>query len=186
MKHHRTPGSVTGSAIISMTGLSIGGWWWTWSLVLVGLIVGFAGCSARRATMPTPADVSRPNTLGAGAVTSAALALRGTPYRAGGDSPEGFDCSGFTSYVFGLHGVALPRRTQDQYAMGTRVRSVEDLEPGDLVFFTTVASGPSHVGLALEGDRFIHAPSERGRVRVEQLSTRYWSRRFIGARRVLP
>jgi len=117
------------------------------------------------------------------ALTSTALALRGTPYRDGGTSPKGFDCSGFVQYVFGRHGVRLPRLTRDQFRVGHRV-DPDQLEPGDLVFFTTVAPGASHVGIAVGPDQFVHAPSERGVVRVERLSSSYWSRRFIGARRL--
>ncbi len=127
-------------------------------------------------TIPLPAETH--------AITVTALSLRGVPYRDGGASPSGFDCSGFTHYVYGQHGVALPRLATDQFDVGTEVTRTE-LEPGDLVFFATTASGPSHVGLALGGDEFVHAPSQRGEVRVERLSARYWSRRWIGAKRVM-
>lgn len=116
------------------------------------------------------------------ALTGTALALRGAPYRNGGTTPEGFDCSGFVQYVFGQHGVAMPRETRDQFRVGGQVGR-DDLAPGDLVFFTTVAPGASHVGIMIGDDQFVHAPSERGVVRVERLSSRYWSRRFVGARR---
>jgi len=65
-----------------------------------------------------------------------ALSLRGTPYRNGGSDPTGFDCSGFTQYVFALHGVALPRDVREQFRYGNAV-SEKDLAPGDLVFFST-------------------------------------------------
>jgi cell wall-associated NlpC family hydrolase len=116
------------------------------------------------------------------ALTSTALALRGAPYRYGGASPEGFDCSGFVQYVFGQHGVSLPRETREQFRTGRTIKP-DKLEPGDLVFFTTVAPGASHVGIMIGGDQFVHAPSERGVVRVERLSASYWSRRYVGARR---
>ena len=80
--------------------------------------------------------------------------------------------------------MALPRLATDQFDVGTDV-SRSDLEPGDLVFFTTTAAGPSHVGMALGGDEFVHAPSRRGEVRVERLSARYWAQRWIGAKRVV-
>ncbi|MGE0042589.1 MAG: C40 family peptidase [Vicinamibacterales bacterium] len=116
-------------------------------------------------------------------ITSTALSLRGAPYRNGGASPKGFDCSGFVQYVFEQHGLALPRQVRDQYSVGKKVSS-RQLEPGDLVFFSTVAPGASHVGIALGGDQFVHAPSSNGVVRVETLSTSYWAKRFIGAKRV--
>src|SRR6266852_3717527 len=118
------------------------------------------------------------------ALTSTALALRGSPYRNGGIDPSGFDCSGFTQYVFGQHGLGLPRGVRDQFRLGSSVQP-EDVAPGDLVFFTTLGSGASHVGIALGGDEFIHAPSASGVVRVEHLSAPYWSRRFVGVRRLM-
>jgi peptidoglycan DL-endopeptidase CwlO len=116
-------------------------------------------------------------------VTGTALGLRGAPYRNGGADPRGFDCSGFVTYVFGQNGVPLPRTVGDLFRAGREVNGA--IEPGDLVFFTTVAPGASHVGIAIGGDEFVHAPSSTGEVRVERLSASYWSTRFVGARRVL-
>ena len=65
-----------------------------------------------------------------------------------------------------------------------RTSTVIELEPGDLVFFSTVAPGASHVGIVIGGDQFVHAPSERGVVRVESLGAQYWASRYIGAKRV--
>lgn len=115
----------------------------------------------------------------------AALALeyRGIPYRNGGADPTGFDCSGFTQYVFAQFGVELPREVHDQFSVGTRIRSPQ-LSIGDLVFFETVGRGASHVAIFLGGGEFVHAPSSNGVVRVERLDSRYWSARFVGARRV--
>jgi cell wall-associated NlpC family hydrolase len=113
---------------------------------------------------------------------STALALRGAPYRNGGSTPEGFDCSGFVQYVFGRHGLTMPRETREQFQVGRAIRR-DQLAPGDLVFFSTVAPGASHVGIVIDRDQFVHAPSTRGVVRVERLSASYWDRRFIGARR---
>ena len=113
-----------------------------------------------------------------------ALELRGVPYRNGGADLKGFDCSGFTQYVFAQHGVSLPRAVRDQFSMATQQVTPNDLEPGDLLFFTTTEPGASHVAIAVGGDEFIHAPSSTGVVRVERLSARYWADRFVGARRV--
>jgi cell wall-associated NlpC family hydrolase len=117
-------------------------------------------------------------------VTGTALALRGTPYRNGGADPAGFDCSGFVRYVFAQHGVTVPRKVGEQFRTGREVRSGQ-VAAGDLVFFTTVAPGASHVGIAIGGDTFVHAPSTTGEVRVERLTAPYWSTRSVGARRVL-
>jgi len=136
--------------------------------------------------IPTPGPAKPPPAAGADLgyiVTGTALALRGTPYRNGGHDPSGFDCSGFVTYVFGHNGVALPRTVSELYRAGKQVNGA--IEPGDLVFFTTVAPGASHVGIAIGGDEFVHAPSSTGEVRVERLGAAYWSTRFVGARRVL-
>ena len=117
------------------------------------------------------------------ALAGTALALRGAPYRNGGTDPSGFDCSGFTQYVFSQYGLSLPREVREQYRVGKSVK-VEDLAPGDILFFTTTEPGPSHVAIAIGGDQFVHAPSSTGVVRVEHLSSTYWSPRYLGARRL--
>jgi cell wall-associated NlpC family hydrolase len=117
------------------------------------------------------------------ALTATALALRGTPYRNGGNDPNGFDCSGFTQYVFNQYGVRLPREVKDQFQAGVVVNP-EELQAGDLLFFATSGDAATHVGIAIDSDQFIHAPSSTGVVRVERLSQPYWARRFLGARRV--
>ena len=117
------------------------------------------------------------------AVTGTALAFRGTPYRNGGADPKGFDCSGFTQYVFAQHGVSLPREVREQYRLGKSLKPNE-LSPGDLIFFSTTEAGVSHVAIAVGGDEFVHAPSSSGVVRVEHIGASYWSQRYLGARRV--
>jgi cell wall-associated NlpC family hydrolase len=118
------------------------------------------------------------------ALSGTALSLRGAPYRNGGIDPvAGFDCSGFVKYVYEQNGVNMPREVREQFRIGKNVNK-DQLEPGDLVFFSTVAPGASHVGIMIGGDQFVHAPSEKGVVRVESLSQQYWATRFIGAKRV--
>ena len=131
---------------------------------------------------PNPAMPGRGGAEGY-ALSGTALSLRGAPYRDGGADPAGFDCSGFVRYVYEQHGVAMPRQVRDQFRVGKTVDRAQ-LEPGDLVFFSTVAPGASHVGIVIGGDQFVHAPSERGVVRVESLGAQYWASRFIGAKRV--
>jgi cell wall-associated NlpC family hydrolase len=87
--------------------------------------------------------------------------------------------------VFALHGIVLPRETREQFQVGAKIE-LKDIRTGDLVFFRTVAKGPSHVGIVVDDDQFVHAPSSTGVVRVEHLSVPYWSRRFIAARRMSP
>ena len=120
------------------------------------------------------------------ALVGTALSLRGAPYRNGGADPLGFDCSGLTQYVFAQYGVSLPREVRDQFQQGTSVKTGK-LAAGDLLFFTTVSTstpGPTHVGIAIGGDQFVHAPSSAGVVRVEHLSASYWTARYRGARRI--
>ena len=135
--------------------------------------------SPTTAATPTP---SRPATDGY-ALAGTALGLRGIPYRNGGSDPSGFDCSGFTQYVFAQYGIALPREVREQFRVGKAVKP-DDLAAGDIIFFTTTDPGPSHVAIAIGGDEFVHAPSSAGVVRVEHLSSSYWSPRYLGARRV--
>jgi cell wall-associated NlpC family hydrolase len=135
---------------------------------------------------PAPPSSAAPGSprRDAASIVNDALALRGVPYRNGGSDLNGFDCSGFVQYVFAKHGVTLPRATREQLEHGTEVR-LAGIAPGDLIFFSTTASKEaSHVGVAIGGDEFVHAPSSRGVVRVEKFSAPYWSRRIIGVRRI--
>jgi cell wall-associated NlpC family hydrolase len=116
-----------------------------------------------------------------------ALGLVGTPYRrAGADPATGFDCSGFVLHVYrSALGLLLPRTTAAQADSGQRVRRLGDLRTGDLVFFDTGGRGISHVGLYVGEGRFVHAPNHGGRVRLDDISDRYWQQRYRGARRVI-
>lgn len=116
-------------------------------------------------------------------VIQTALEFLGTPYRNGGTDPSGFDCSGFVQFVFARHGTWLPREVRTQFEEGQEI-DLQEVKPGDLVFFETVSRGASHVGIAVGDGRFIHAPSSRGVVRVEPYTAAYWNRRFVGARRL--
>ena len=102
-------------------------------------------------------------------VAGTALSLRGTPYRNGGSDPAGFDCSGFVSTSSARTASRVPRTVTEQFRAGRQVGGAQ-LEPGDLVFFSTVSPGASHVGIAIGGDEFVHAPSGTGEVRVERMS----------------
>jgi cell wall-associated NlpC family hydrolase len=117
------------------------------------------------------------------ALTGTALSLRGIPYRNGGTDTNGFDCSGFTQYVFAQHGISIPREVREQFRVGASVQP-DQLVAGDLLFFATTDPGASHVGISIGGDEFVHAPSSTGVVRVERLGSSYWSPRFLGARRI--
>jgi cell wall-associated NlpC family hydrolase len=113
------------------------------------------------------------------------LSFIGVNYRRGGESPEvGFDCSGFVRHVFReTLGLALPRTAREISRVGESV-STDNLEPGDLVFYNTRRKGFSHVGIYLGEHRFVHAPASGGEVRLEDMRTGYWMKRFNGARRI--
>jgi len=114
-----------------------------------------------------------------------ALDFIGIRYKRGGSSPEtGFDCSGFIKYLYNeTLGLVLPHNAKAIAQEGERVEKNE-LQPGDLVFFNTMRRTFSHVGIYLGDNLFVHAPRSGARVRIEDMSDRYWSRRYNGARRI--
>ncbi len=138
-----------------------------------------ASSGAPRAVVVPPGSVVRGATIAAEARTYA-----GAAYRAGGDNPAGFDCSGFVQYLYRHAGIVLPRTAESQFDVGRSLRP-RDVEAGDLVFFRTEGRRISHVGIATGHGTFIHAPNARSRVRVDRLDAAYWSDRYAGARRIV-
>jgi peptidoglycan DL-endopeptidase LytE len=112
-----------------------------------------------------------------------AFGFLGTRYRFGGTTRRGLDCSSFVQQVFKELDVSLPRTAREQFEVGNRVASA-DLQKGDLVFFRTYASFPSHVGIYLGNNRMIHASSRDRRVVISTLNTSYYRSRYIGAKRI--
>lgn len=130
-------------------------------------------------TLPTGPEARRQTLLQRG------MALLGTPYRWGGNSPDGgFDCSGLVGYVFRTAlGIELPRVSRDMARTGERVERTK-LDPGDLVFFGRRGNRVDHVGIYVGNGRFLHAPRTGRDVTVSSLDTGYWANRFLQARRV--
>lgn len=107
----------------------------------------------------------------------------GISYKTGGTTTAGFDCSGYTRYVFTKLGLSLPRTSQAQYKVGSSV-SRSELRSGDLVFFNTTGRGVSHVGIYVGNGKFANSSSSHG-VTISSLSQSYWASRYVGAKRVM-
>ncbi|MEF3303260.1 C40 family peptidase [Paenibacillus sp. GYB003] len=107
----------------------------------------------------------------------------GVKYKSAGATPSGFDCSGFTMYIFNKIGIELPHQSKSQATKGSWVDK-KDLRPGDLVFFNTDGKGISHVGIYLGDDEFIHSATDDGVVK-NKLSEKYYKNRYVTARRVI-
>ena len=116
-----------------------------------------------------------------------AFSLTGVRYKYGGSSPEtGFDCSGFVRYVFQqAANLTLPHGARALSQLGQNI-PLNQLRPGDLVFFDTLKSAFSHVGIYVGEGRFIHAPSSGGGIHVVNMEDEYWAKRYNGARRIEP
>lgn len=163
---------------------------------LLAALVLLAGCG-RDQVRPTPTPgvagstrdwpvVPAGDPAAANAVLMRAISLVGTPYRYGGNTPEGgFDCSGLVNYVFrDMLDLRLPRTSRELAAyQGPKVEP-RHLAAADLVFFGS-GGQVSHVGIYVGEGRFVHAPSTGGTVRLDHLDGSYWRRHYSGARRVL-
>lgn len=120
----------------------------------------------------------------AGQIVAAARNLLGQPVIWGGASPaQGFDCSGLVQYVYRQAGINLPRTADLQFLVGRTVLTAA-LQPGDLVYFTTYEPGPSHVGIYIGNDKFIHTSFEKGIVAIGDMKDNYFVQRYYGAKRI--
>ena len=116
-------------------------------------------------------------------MTNLALSLVGTRYISGGTSRGGFDCSGLTKYIYAQSGISIPRTAREQAVWGTAVKDVSQLQKGDLVLFSIHGSGVDHVGMYVGSGEFVHAANSRRGVRIDKLSSDYYSKCYVGARR---
>lgn len=150
------------------------------------LALALALCAAQSQANPLTTQGASASSSPTAEIVLRTLALMGVPYRAGGHSPDtGMDCSGLVRHVFQeAFGMALPRRSEEMGRIGEAIEAA-DLRPGDLVFFDTLRSAFSHVGVYIGAGRFVHAPTTGGQVRIEAMARPYWASRFNGARRLL-
>ena len=151
-------------------------------LVVLGVSFGLTACSSvveRPADLGT-SEVATSRRPGSGIVEIAQKYV-GAPYRWGGSSPSGFDCSGLVRYVYAQVGVELPHNAAKQYALGAPV-SREELLPGDIVFFDRLR----HNGIYIGDGRFIHARQTGKRVAIAGLDEAWYAERWVGARRIEP
>ncbi len=118
-------------------------------------------------------------------IVHTAFSQLGLSYQRGGTTPRhGFDCSGFTNWVYAMVDVSLPRTSREQFAIGSAVDKAE-LAPGDLVFFR-YGRNIGHVGLYVDNGYFIHSPNKNSEIMISSLSAAGWVRSYAGARRVVP
>jgi cell wall-associated NlpC family hydrolase len=134
-----------------------------------------AGCGHTPINTPAPAAIDR--------AASVAVSQVGSPYRYGGNTPKGFDCSGLVQYSYARAGIRLPHGTEGLRRATYAVPS-DRIRRGDLLFFHQEGKRASHVGIYLGNDEFVHAPSSGRQVHVASLSDPYWRRNFAGARRI--
>lgn len=116
-------------------------------------------------------------------VLRSALKCLGIPYVWGGESPTGYDCSGFVQHVYASCGISLPRTADLQFNIGRVVPNGKE-QPGDLIFFETYCPGPSHIGIFLGRHQFVHASSAAGHITISDLREAHFQRCYLGAKRV--
>ena len=147
-------------------------------------ILALAGCSSTPQKAPVAGSGStRPTADIAGQAAGYAQTMIGKPYRYGGTSPKGFDCSGLVLYSYKQAGVALPHSTDKQRSAARRVKLAE-LRRGDLLFFNQEGKKYGHVGIYVGDGKFVHAPSSGKSVRSDRLDTPYWKKHLSEARRI--
>ena len=147
--------------------------YWTPTVLLITALA--AGCASDPIT-------DAPNRQSAVKASEIAASMVGKPYRYGGRSPQGFDCSGLVHFSYQRAGLEVPRSTRSQRSSSRKV-SLSRLGRGDLLFFDQEGKRSSHVGIYLGRERFVHAPSSGKRVRIDSLNDPYWQKHLVDARR---
>ena len=166
--------SVSGGTVLELTGVQDG-----WYKVVHGGTSGYVSSDYITLTSETPASSVGEE------IAAYAQNFLGTPYVYGGSSTSGFDCSGFTKYVYGQFGYTLNRTATDQLSNGVSVRK-DELQPGDLVFFKYRTSKPvSHVGIYIGSGQFVHASTNSYAVQIDDLSSGHYANVYVYGRRVV-
>ena len=150
-------------------------------LLPIALLVLY-GCATEPSPSSARAQLKASDTTASKAADTA-VSMLGKPYKYGGNTPAGFDCSGLVHYSYSRVGVDVSRDTRTLRAQTNPTR-VSDLRRGDLLFFDQEGQKSSHVGIFIGDGRFVHAPSTGGKVRTEKLDAKYWQKHFVEARRV--
>lgn len=153
--------------------------------VLLGtlLLAMAAGCSTAPYRSPASSGSTQPTAELGDQAAGHALRMIGKPYRYGGSSPAGFDCSGLVMYTYRQAGLTLPHNT-DKQRLAARPIRVAELRRGDLVFFNQEGKKYGHVGIYVGEGKFVHAPSSGKSVRSDRLDSPYWRRHLSEARRL--
>ncbi len=151
------------------------------------LLLFLSACSSAPHVVPSPVAPLTNTEEEMNNLAIYAMSLYDTPYRSGGTtSTSGFDCSGFVQYVFrNSLSLSLPRTSAEMGRVGMPIAE-DSLKPGDLVFFNTLHSPYSHVGIYVGEYRFVHAPSKGRAIMLSNLHEKYWQKRYEGARRIDP
>jgi len=152
--------------------------------LLFTCVMFVTGCSSKHVNLYSGTSSNQKN-ITSNVIRTAAKQI-GRPYKLGGATPRtGFDCSGLIFWAYKQHGITVPRITTYQAKAGTRAPK-NSLRPGDiLVFKSSAAPNGLHTGVYMGGNKFLHAPNSRSRVKVEQLKGSYWGGQFIQARRII-
>jgi murein DD-endopeptidase len=155
-----------------------------WSVPLICLLtlLGLSGCASQSHVTMQQIQSTSPQVRQTPAAVKTALAQLDKPYRYGGSTPRGFDCSGLVYYAYLHNGIAIPRTSQEQLRNARRI-ALSELAPGDLLFFRQRKRRASHVGLYIGDGRFIHASTSEGAVKLSQLTNPYWQAHLITAGR---
>jgi len=154
--------------------------------ILLICILAVAGCASAPQSAPAASSGTTKTASTKGAADQAAshaLKMLGKPYRYGGSTPAGFDCSGLVLYSYRQAGLSVPRSTDEQRS-ASRLVKLADLRRGDLLFFNQEGKKHGHVAIYLGDGKFVHAPSSGKAVRSDRLDSPYWKKHLSEARRI--